>query len=724
MRSAAVACVCFVCLVLLGSPARQAAAATSGPPLTAKLVSFPPWMGPTSDVTATISVGNNGAFPLTGLSIHIEGFQGPQNRSDLANQFAGKGLRPAIGEWGDTKAYRGETLAPGENRLFTFNLTSPLSSYSFFTADRAPSAYPVQFTVAATGVPPVTLGTQLIYFQPQGLPQPLQLSVIIPLDTPTVFNAQDQETSRALEAALKPGGRINRILAALLSPDLAGAPVTLAPTGKFVDSLVLMAAPQGFVRHVGTKMQNVPPTDPAATNALATIGMLQHLATVASVRFINTPYSGAPLPALATNGLSAAVAAQVQDGASTVKSVLAPNSPNLLPGWLLPTDGLVDDSTFEQLVSLGTANMVLSPSSLLPGTPPRLTPEAPVQASSRGSVAGALVQDPVLTSRLVGPSLLSGTQILQQFLAESTTITLEQPSTPRSIAVLLPANWDPDPAVVNGLLSAIAPGTHVPWLAGATPDTIMANQVKLASRTITDNASGAEPPTPPKEYFDALRTARERLGNFLDLAPPAEMADNLTRRLLVAEGGEWWDRNGAPQRGEAFARWVTNRVNTEFSRIQVRNQTITVTSSRAAIPLGIDSRVTYPVQVVIRLGSEKLRVLHGQSCSAVPPITATCLPKTLLPGTQFILIQTAANFSGRFPVQVDLQTPNNVTIAKGRLLIRSTAYNVVALSIVGAAGVFILASWIAGILRRRVRSAPGMSPSELVEAPPLSGSPQ
>ena len=753
MRSAAIFCLSIVCLVLVGSPAGQAAAgsraradpAAANPPavpagmgsqaapadpsaapappvFSARLLSFPPWMGPSSNVTATISVTNNGLTPLAGLSIGIEGYQGPQNRSDLANQLSGRDLRPALGEWGDTEPYPGVSLAPGETKVLTFSLKSPLSAYSFFSANPPDSAYPVQFTVLASGVPSVTLLTQLIYFQEtHGVPNPLQLCLVIPLDTPSVFNPQDQETSRALEAAIRPGGRINRILTALQSPAFSGVPVTLVPTGKLLDSLQVMASPQGFTRLNGKRLQPVPPNDPAAQYAVATLAALKALAAQPSVRIMNTPYADAPLPGLVANGLAADVQAQVRDGKSTLKGVLgvAP-----MPGWLLPTDGMVDSATFGQLLRLGIDNMILSPSSFPAGSPPRLTPPAQIEATSRDGTAGALVEDSVLTSRLQGGPDLSGAQTLQQFLAEAATIMLEQPNATRAMVVVTSSTWNPDNTVLDGLLGAIAPSARVPWMEGATPDSVMASSTDLISRAISDNAVDPAVSVPGRDYFDALRTARQRLNDFLELAPPAALADAYTRELLIAEGREWWDHGSAPQRGAAFARWVTDRVNGQFGRIQVQDQTITLTSRKAAIPLVIESGVSYKVQVVIRLESDKLRVLHGQACSDSPPGTATCLSQTLQPRAQTLLISAAANFSGRFPVQVDIQTINHVTIAHGRLLIRSTAYNVVALSIMGAAALFLLMSWIGGMLRRRVRAAAPVSGGELAEPPPLPGSPQ
>ncbi|HLI55752.1 MAG TPA: hypothetical protein VKY26_01845, partial [Actinomycetota bacterium] len=101
------------------------------------------------------------------------------------------------------------------------------------------------------------------------------------------------------------------------------------------------------------------------------------------------------------------------------------------------------------------------------------------------------------------------------------------------------------------------------------------------------------------------------------------------------------------------------------------------------------------------------------------------LTVTLLPRLQTIRVRALAAFSGRLPVQIEvraLNPPDNTTISQGRLLIRSTAYNIVALGIVGAAALFLLATWAWGFVRRRL-AAPGLGPV-LPEAPPVPAGPQ
>ena len=151
-----------------------------------------------------------------------------------------------------------------------------------------------------------------------------------------------------------------------------------------------------------------------------------------------------------------------------------------------------------------------------------------------------------------------------------------------------------------------------------------------------------------------------------------------------------------------------------------------LTNRHATIPLALTSLTTYPVTVRVGLESDKLAFLgtvsgvKGEPCnSTAVPGQTTCLTLALLPGAQTIQVKATANFTGSFHVQVDLLTDNAspARISTGRLSIRSTAYNIVALGIMGGAALFILVSWVRGVGRRRAAGAPPPAPRLPAPAP-------
>ena len=52
-----------------------------------------------------------------------------------------------------------------------------------------------------------------------------------------------------------------------------------------------------------------------------------------------------------------------------------------------------------------------------------------------------------------------------------------------------------------------------------------------------------------------------------------------------------------------------------------------------------------------------------------------------------------AKTTGRFPVQVVVKSPDGATLSQGRLVVRSTAYNRVALVLTIGAALFLMALW-------------------------------
>src|SRR5207253_2669373 len=149
---------------------------------------------------------------------------------------------------------------------------------------------------------------------------------------------------------------------------------------------------------------------------------------------------------------------------------------------------------------------------------------------------GALVVDDVLSSRLESQAGVTALQVRQRFLAESATILLEQPAHTRSIAVLAPPDWDPDPQVVNGVLDALTPTGGSPWMTGTAPDAVVGETSDPPARLVAQSVSDALPQSPGRDYFESLRSARSSLDDFMAIGPPAVVVNELNRRLLIAEG--------------------------------------------------------------------------------------------------------------------------------------------------------------------------------------------
>src|SRR5579883_2205013 len=94
-------------------PSPAASPGSSGS-VSAKLLAFPAWFGPSTTITASIAVTNNTAKPVSNISIHMEVFGPARSRSDLGQQFDGKDLLDLL--WADSEPFP-DTIAPGQTTL-------------------------------------------------------------------------------------------------------------------------------------------------------------------------------------------------------------------------------------------------------------------------------------------------------------------------------------------------------------------------------------------------------------------------------------------------------------------------------------------------------------------------------------------------------------------------------------------------------------------------------
>jgi hypothetical protein len=132
--------------------------------------------------------------------------------------------------------------------------------------------------------------------------------------------------------------------------------------------------------------------------------------------------------------------------------------------------------------------------------------------------------------------------------------------------------------------------------------------------------------------------------------------ERLTTQLLVAESRDFLAR---ADDGLAFLRAVRGRVDRELEKVQppARNSSVTLTSHQGVIPVTISSAAEYPVHLRVTLLSPRLRFLEGATQSVV------------------------------------IATPKGATIARSRIVVRSTAYNTRALLVTLAAALFLLFLW-------------------------------
>lgn len=687
-----------------GSPAEsqpQPAARPAVPALTARLIEFPASVGPQDSLRIGLRVTNSSQRTLDQLRVAFSIYEPIHSRSRLEKSFRGS-LGSLLGS--DTIPVEGG-IEPGASRNITVD--KPLSEISAVRSSREDGAYPVRIAVRAEDNATPPIDTQMIFFTAAPL-EPLSLSLIIPLHSPSIYTDGRRPrvvTSNSLEKAISTG-RLARILDALEHHEV---PVTLAPSGLLLDMLDDLAG--GYWKKNGRNVVRVGPEDPAAQLAARTLARLRLLAARPATKVIPMPYSAASLGALVNASLEDLAQAQVVQ----TRSRLSDEKGGILSvrpeqGWLLPVYRSLNEPALSAIQRSGVNRIVLSPSSLR-SVPAAFTRGVPARVETRTGPMVALIEDDGL-KRILDPAApeppghadggdsqaspdaanVDPMIVRQRFLADTATIMLERPSLKRAVVAVAPPDWDPAGPEVEGILASL--GGSV-WMRGVTVDSIpdlVPAPATAASLTGPEAIQAEGPPAPPRDYFLQLREARRAIQKFAELAPPPERLADLQRRLLIAESADWWGSRSSLEWARTFARAIPKELAQQTRSIQAPGaQVITLTSQTGVIPLSVASRLKYPVDVVLKLDSDKLTFPDGDRI----PIQKLQAP------ARTIEVRTIAQATGTFPLRVRVQTSAGTILSEASLTIRSTAYNVMAVSITAGAALFLLAWWVAGRLRRR-----------------------
>jgi hypothetical protein len=682
------------------------ASATREADLEVKLVGFPTAVGPADSLTVALEVKNSGNRVAEELEVALTIFQGVTSRSRLEQTYANRlGTTLAV----DTIPVEG-TIAAGRTRRI--EVAKPLVELGKFRNSIQDRAYPVRVIVRSGRVASNSVNTHMIFFH-EVPEKPLGISLVLPIHSPSMYTdggRPEVVTSNSLERSIT-GGRLTRILDALEAhPDL---PVTLAPSGLLLSMLQDMA--DGYLRDTSDSDDpvEVPPEDPRAQAAFQTLARLQSLAARPNTRIITSTYSPASLPALNRYRLQELASTQLAEGRNALLAEpigLLRSQP--MEEWLLPTFGDLDQPSLTQLHRTNFNRLIISSRSINPSDDP-FTRALPVKLEggpgsategSTGVESFALVADAGLESEIRRSGELGTIEARQRFVAETATIHLETPGLFRAVVAIAPPDWEAQGDSAAGLLDVIASGS---WLRATTPDAIASDleppeseEVRLAS---SDQVLENGPDLPSEDYFSALSAARRAIDRYSALSPPSSRIGALSRRLLIAESTDWWPSRSALARGLAFAESIPPSISSEMRKLHApAPQTITLTSKTGVIPLSVGSGLTYPVDVVLRVDSDKLQFPDGNRITI----------SKLQPPNQTIRVRAITRASGTFPLNVRLFTPEGTLISDTQLTIRSTAYNVVALWITAAAGIFILGWWLVGWLKRRLPAGPAAGDDE------------
>ncbi len=465
-----------------------------------------------------------------------------------------------------------------------------------------------------------------------------------------------------------------------------------------------------------------------------------------------SPYVTVSISDMEASGLGGEVNEQMIAGAQTLARAFgsAPSKST----WVV--NGPVDATTVSTLVGTGATRLIVPDSELSP-LPPSVTETTlarPTGLSVPGSpnltVYGA---DTQITADFVRrePPVLAANQLL----AELAMIQLETPGITRGVVALPPPGWSADPTFVSTLLDGLQ--GH-PLLASVTVSSLF-KQVSTApivrqlasstsgsnnastgstsapSSSTATNSPASSPASTPSLSGDAgqIRAARRQASATSAILPTnVALAATLQQQVLVSESIDVTEAERNALLGS-----VAKTSGQVFDQVVLPgSSSITLTSTKAEIPLTVLLKRSLKVHVELQLTSQRLLFQpfdppNGR-CSVPTPTSEVCqLVLTSQNTTLKIPVQTRS--SGVFPLDVALVSPDgSMVLARDLTTVRSTAISGVGVVVIVLAVVSLAVWWVRDL--RRGRRARRLVPAPVepggddgtdgpVEATAMSGDP-
>jgi hypothetical protein len=438
----------------------------------------------------------------------------------------------------------------------------------------------------------------------------------------------------------------------------------------------------------------VPPGTGGAADAGRLLGQLRSIASRRTTELEALPFGDVSIPAILDAGFGKQLAPLIAEGASIVQTSLTPSQtqgaalgPTLSSSVVRPVGSALDPESLAQLVAHGARILLIDPGFVptqvgLPFSPPalaRLTGSAGRAATAilpDTGVAAAATQDaadPVLAAHAA--------------LGEMAASYFEFPGTAgRGVAMLFPER----PSQPAGFFPAIAGlVASSPWLRTVTATAFAGT---LPAPTSTERLTSREFTTFDPAYLAQLKAARAALRQFeVTVIGDERQKDALTSDLHQCIAGTFVT---SPALGARYVQRVQATIARTYAAITLPpdGAIVTLTSRRGTLPLTIRNSSTYDLRARIKLLADPRITFDGGGSRIVQ----------IPPGNTPLEFSVNAQTTGRFPMAIRVETLDGSRIAGTQMIVRSTAYNRVALLVTIGAGLFLAIWWGRRFLPRRM----------------------
>jgi hypothetical protein len=541
---------------------------------------------------------------------------------------------------------------------------------------------PVKVELLSGGIPLALLRTAAVFIEQEPF-VPLNVGLTVVLDAPLRMLPDGTFVDGALEDEVTSGGSLEVLVSAL---EGASFRVTVVVSPVLLEQLRQMS--DGYRILIGELEVLVDDEDPPPQSAASMLERIREIAARPATELVAMPYAAPSVPSLTIPQLGEDLQAQISRGRRTVTEILG-----VAPSETLfhPPGGAISDASVEALADVGMETLLLDQESVEPLQDADFSPPsiALVEAGPTREVR-AIVPDPGVAARMQelpeDPRLRA-----QRLIGELSAIYFEFPSDDRGVAILIDGGEPPGLRFLSSLVRALT----------ALPDRVAWLRPVDASRLLTTiDPELEEPPRrqlnpSPGPRFSAtflseMAGTQEALQQFAAVAgAEAPLLERLRILRFTAESRWLLHDEGVALR---YLRASRNGVEREFAKIEAPPPTpVTLTSNGGPIPVTIRTDADYPMRIRIELHSSRPLEFIGGSSREV----------TLSRTEQLYTFRVRAQTTGRFPVQIQVKTPIGELITESQIVIRSTAYNQVALIVTIGAALFLAAWWGRRFLPRR-----------------------
>ncbi|HEV8298156.1 MAG TPA: DUF6049 family protein [Acidimicrobiales bacterium] len=662
-RAGFAALVCAIAVVSLPSAASAQSQATT--PISVELVSQPATV--TAGQEMKIELKITGAVDTDAVKLII---YAALNRADLRRLIDDGRTSTVLNMYTDTFKSVYDPVRQ------TATVTVPA-----LTATRPPGVYPIGIQVGNARSPQLlTTLVRVTDVDPQG--GPLNVALVVPVQSPAALQAD-----HSLAIAVSDRNRLDG-LATAFGDDYPNLPITFAPNPETLDALDRGGADER--------------------------GTLAHMKDATAGReIIGTTFVPIDEEAWRSGGLSYRLAGQLKSGLDTLGKTIASGTSKVTTDLALadPTD---TPATLDLRRALGVARVVIDEDRLEPldttAFPSTLLRTFVVNDTS-GAELRAAVSDSRLT-RLAGDLTRASSPtrralLAQQFVADLAAAYFDNPRQTRGAVIKLPDDWAINSTIHDVLIPALS---NTPILQPVTLDRFFTT-VSRSSPSSAANVPAATTsplrrvlrPEPVKslgDYAARLDRATKRVDAFEAIlvdktAAAARTAD--LRDLLLASA----DARLQPAQRDEYLAYVDDTVDRLLHAsdggpaiVQPRPQRVTMTSRNAEIPLDLENRLPFAIQIQIQLSSEKLDFPDGYLRT-----------ETLAPGPNHFDISIRSRVSGDSLLEVTVvpldAEAGVASFARARYTIRSTALSGVGFALSMIALLVLIVWWFRHARRTR-----------------------